>query len=72
MYLDVLLFYWMGDFYEMFFDDVVVVVEVLDIVFIKCGKYEGDEIFMCGVFYYVVEGYFLMLICKGFCVVVCE
>lgn len=47
----------MGDFYELFFDDVVVVVNVFNIVLIKCGKYFGEDILMCGVFIYVVEVY---------------
>lgn len=68
----VLLFYCMGDFYEMFFEDVLVVFVVLDIVLIKCGMYLGELILMCGVLVYVVESYLLMLICKGFCVVIVE
>lgn len=69
---DALLFYRMGDFYEMFFDDAVAASEALDIALTKRGKYEGREIPMCGVPHHAAEGYFLTLIRKGFRVAVCE
>jgi DNA mismatch repair protein MutS len=69
---DALLFYRMGDFYEMFFDDAVAAAEALDIALTKRGKHEGDDIPMCGVPYHAAEGYFLTLIRKGFRVAVCE
>lgn len=69
---DALLFYRMGDFYEMFFDDAVAAAEALDIALTKRGKHEGDEIPMCGVPHHAAEGYFLTLIRKGFRVAVCE
>ncbi len=71
-YQDALLFYRMGDFYEMFFDDAVAAAEALDIALTKRGKHEGNEIPMCGVPHHAAEGYFLTLIRKGFRVAVCE
>jgi DNA mismatch repair protein MutS len=67
-----LLFYRMGDFYEMFFDDAVAAAEALDIALTKRGKHEGDDIAMCGVPVHAAEGYLLTLIRKGFRVAVCE
>ncbi|WP_050928969.1 DNA mismatch repair protein MutS [Aestuariivita boseongensis] len=69
---DALLFYRMGDFYEMFFDDAVAAAEALDIALTKRGKHEGDDIPMCGVPVHAAEGYLLTLIRKGFRVAVCE
>ena len=48
-YKDVLLFYRMGDFYELFFDDAIVASEALDIALTKRGKSNGKDIPMCGV-----------------------
>ena len=69
---DALLFYRMGDFYEMFFDDAVAASEALDIALTKRGKHDGEDIAMCGVPHHAAEGYFLTLIRKGFRVAVCE
>ena len=69
---DALLFYRMGDFYEMFFDDAVAAAEALDIALTKRGKLEGEDIPMCGVPVHAAEGYLLTLIRKGFRVGVCE
>ena len=69
---DALLFYRMGDFYEMFFEDAAAAAEALDIALTKRGKHEGAEIPMCGVPVHAAEGYFLTLIRKGFRVAVCE
>jgi DNA mismatch repair protein MutS len=71
-YPDALLFYRMGDFYELFFDDAVAASEALDIALTKRGKHEGSEIPMCGVPHHAAEGYLLTLIRKGFRVAVCE
>ncbi|AXX99904.1 DNA mismatch repair protein MutS [Profundibacter amoris] len=71
-YRDALLFYRMGDFYEMFFDDAVAAAEALDIALTKRGKHLGEDIPMCGVPVRAAEGYFLTLIRKGFRVAVCE
>ena len=69
---DALLFYRMGDFYEMFFDDAVAAAEALDIALTRRGKHAGDDIPMCGVPVHSAEGYLLTLIRKGFRVAVCE
>ena len=71
-YPDALLFYRMGDFYEMFFDDAVAAAEALDIALTKRGKHDGEDIPMCGVPVHAAEGYLLTLIRKGFRVAVCE
>ncbi|MCV6594403.1 MAG: DNA mismatch repair protein MutS [Silicimonas sp.] len=69
---DALLFYRMGDFYELFFDDAVAAAEALDIALTKRGKHLGEDIAMCGVPVHSAEGYLLTLIRKGFRVAVCE
>ncbi len=69
---DALLFYRMGDFYELFFDDAVAAAEALDIALTKRGKHLGDDIPMCGVPVHAADGYLLTLIRKGFRVAVCE
>ncbi len=69
---DALLFYRMGDFYELFFDDAVVAAGALDIALTKRGKHLGEDIAMCGVPHHAAEGYFLTLIRKGHRVAVCE
>jgi DNA mismatch repair protein MutS len=67
-----LLFYRMGDFYEMFFDDAVAASEALDIALTKRGKHLGQDIAMCGVPVHAAEGYLLTLIRKGFRVAIAE
>ena len=69
---DALLFYRMGDFYEMFFDDAVAAAEALEIALTKRGKHLGEDIPMCGVPVHAAENYLLTLIRKGFRVGVCE
>ena len=69
---DALLFYRMGDFYELFFDDAKAAAEALDIALTKRGKHDGADIPMCGVPVHAAEGYLLTLIRKGFRVAVCE
>ena len=71
-YRDALLFYRMGDFYELFFDDAVAAAEALDIALTKRGRHQGDDIPMCGVPHHASENYLLTLIRKGFRVAVCE
>ncbi|WP_135503008.1 DNA mismatch repair protein MutS [Roseovarius aestuariivivens] len=71
-YRGALLFYRMGDFYELFFDDAVAAAEALDIALTKRGKHLGEDIPMCGVPVHSAEGYLLTLIRKGFRVAVCE
>lgn len=69
---DVLLFYRMGDFYELFFNDAVQAAAALDIALTKRGKHNGAEIPMCGVPVHAAETYLQRLIRKGFRVAVCE
>jgi len=69
---DVLLFYRMGDFYELFFDDAVKAAAALDIALTKRGKHDGADIPMCGVPVHAAETYLQRLIKKGFRVGVCE
>ncbi|WP_425040081.1 DNA mismatch repair protein MutS [Primorskyibacter sp. S187A] len=69
---DALLFYRMGDFYELFFDDAKEAAAALDIALTKRGKHAGEDIPMCGVPVHAAESYLLTLIRKGFRVAVCE
>lgn len=71
-YRDALLFYRMGDFFEMFFEDAELAAQALDIALTKRGKHLGQDIPMCGVPAHSAEGYLLTLIRKGFRVAVCE
>ena len=71
-YQDAILFYRMGDFYEMFFDDAKAAAAALEISLTKRGKHMGEDIPMCGVPVHAAEGYLLTLIRKGFRVAVCE
>ncbi|NCO20689.1 MAG: DNA mismatch repair protein MutS, partial [Rhodobacterales bacterium] len=71
-YPEALLFYRMGDFYEMFFDDAVAAAEALDIALTKRGRHLEQDIPMCGVPVHSAEAYLLTLIRKGFRVAVCE
>ena len=67
-----LLFYRMGDFYEMFFDDAVQAAAALDIALTKRGTHLGEPIPMCGVPVHAAESYLLALIRKGFRVAIAE
>ncbi|MBX3505975.1 MAG: DNA mismatch repair protein MutS [Parvibaculum sp.] len=69
---DALLFYRMGDFYELFFGDAVAAAEALDIALTKRGKHLGEDIPMCGVPVHSHDVYLERLIRKGFKVAVCE
>jgi DNA mismatch repair protein MutS len=69
---DCLLFYRMGDFYEMFFKDAVDAAEALDITLTKRGKVEDVDVPMCGVPVHAAETYLSRLIKKGFRVAICE
>ena len=69
---EALLFYRMGDFYEMFFDDAVNASAALDIALTKRGKHLGQDIPMCGVPVHSHETYLNRLIRKGFKVAICE
>ena len=69
---EALLFYRMGDFYELFFEDAVAAAEALDIALTKRGKHLGEDIAMCGVPVHSAEAYLMTLIRKGFRVAVAE
>ncbi|MCC6597975.1 MAG: DNA mismatch repair protein MutS [Alphaproteobacteria bacterium] len=71
-YPGVLLFYRMGDFYELFFEDAEAAAEILDITLTKRGKSDGDDIPMCGVPYHSYEPYLARLIRAGRKVAICE
>ncbi|MFD2204801.1 DNA mismatch repair protein MutS [Kiloniella antarctica] len=69
---DSLLFYRMGDFYELFFQDAIDASEALDITLTKRGHHNGADIPMCGVPFHAADGYLSRLIRKGFKVAICE
>ena len=71
-YPNAILFYRMGDFYEMFFEDAEAGASALDIALTKRGKHQGKDIPMCGVPVHSSESYLLQLIRKGFRVAICE
>jgi DNA mismatch repair protein MutS len=72
VHADYLLFYRMGDFYELFFEDAVRAADALDIALTRRGKHQGADIQMCGVPVHAAESYLEKLIRKGFRVAVCE
>ncbi|MDJ0950003.1 MAG: DNA mismatch repair protein MutS [Alphaproteobacteria bacterium] len=67
-----LLFFRMGDFYELFFEDAVAAAEALDIALTRRGKHQGEDIPMCGVPAHSVEGYLARLIRQGHRVAICD
>ncbi len=69
---DSLLWYRMGDFYELFFKDAIVAAEALGIVLTKRGKHLGEDIPMCGVPVLRADEYLQRLIKQGYRVAVCE
>jgi DNA mismatch repair protein MutS len=69
---DALLFYRMGDFYELFFEDAAAAAAALDIALTRRGMHQGRPIPMCGVPVRAAEGYLATLIRKGFRVAVAE
>ena len=69
---DILLFYRMGDFYEMFYDDAKRASQLLDISLTKRGSSNGQPIPMAGVPYHAVESYLAKLISLGESVAICE
>ncbi|MDP2193554.1 MAG: DNA mismatch repair protein MutS [Alphaproteobacteria bacterium] len=70
---DCLLFYRMGDFYELFFDDAIRAANILDITLTKRGKKgDGEDIPMCGVPVHAYETYLLKLIASGHKIAICE
>jgi len=71
-YADYILFYRMGDFYEMFFDDAKVAARELEITLTARNKHEEESVPMCGVPVKAVEGYIGRLIEKGYKVAICD
>jgi DNA mismatch repair protein MutS len=71
-YPDMLVFYRMGDFYELFYDDARRAAALLDITLTARGKSGGNAIPMAGVPYHAVEGYLAKLVRKGESVAICE
>lgn len=69
---DILLFYRMGDFYELFYDDAKRASQLLDITLTKRGASAGEPIPMAGVPYHAVESYLAKLISLGESVAICE
>jgi DNA mismatch repair protein MutS len=69
---DALLFFRMGDFYELFFDDAVAAAATLDITLTKRGSHKGDDIPMAGVPVHAADAYLQRLIRAGHRVAVCE
>ena len=69
---DTLLFYRMGDFYEMFFDDARKAAKLLDITLTARGKAGGNPIPMCGIPYHSADGYLAKLVRQGESVAICE
>ncbi len=67
-----LLFFRLGDFYEMFFDDAIVASRELEITLTARNKDKGEPIPMCGVPYHAADGYLARLIQKGYRVAICE
>ncbi len=67
-----LLFFRLGDFYELFFDDAIVAAKELQITLTSRNKERGVAVPMCGVPYHAAEGYIGKLIRKGFKVAICE
>jgi DNA mismatch repair protein MutS len=71
-YPDCILFYRMGDFYEMFFDDAVKASEILDLTLTRRGKTQGEDIPMAGIPFHSYEPYLAKLIRAGCKVAICE
>ena len=67
-----LLFFRLGDFYELFFDDAVLASKELQITLTSRNKEKGIAVPMCGVPYHAAEGYISKLIRKGFKVAICD
>ena len=67
-----IVFYRMGDFYELFFDDAKQASQLLDITLTARGKTNGNPIPMCGVPYHAAENYIAKLVKQGLSVAICE
>lgn len=71
-YPDTLMFYRLGDFYELFFDDAKIVSNLLDLSLTRRGKLNGEPIPMAGIPAHAADGYIARLIKQGRSVVICE
>ncbi len=71
-HVDALLFYRMGDFYELFFDDAKTAADLLDITLTARGQSDGKPIPMCGVPFHAADGYLARLVKLGRSVAICE
>ena len=71
-YPDTLVFYRMGDFYELFFDDAKKASRLLSITLTKRGQSAGEPIPMCGIPYHAVDGYLAKLVKAAESVAICE
>ncbi|VAW40619.1 DNA mismatch repair protein MutS [hydrothermal vent metagenome] len=71
-YADMLVFYRMGDFYELFMDDAIKAAKLLDITLTYRGKSNGNPIAMCGVPYHSVDPYLAKLVKMGRSIAICE
>jgi DNA mismatch repair protein MutS len=71
-YQDTLLFFQVGDFYELFFDDAKKAAEYLGIALTKRGKQDGEPIPLCGVPIHAIDHYLQKLVKGGFCVALCD
>ncbi len=71
-YADMLVFYRMGDFYELFYDDAKRAAKLLDITLTSRGKSGGNPIPMAGIPYHAIEGYLAKLVRKGESAAICE
>ena len=71
-YPDCILFYRMGDFYEMFFEDALTAAPILEITLTSRNKSKEDAVPLCGFPYHAASGYITKLVEKGYKVAVCE
>ncbi len=71
-YPDCLLFFRLGDFYELFFEDAKVASKALDLVLTHRGECDGEKVPMCGIPFHAYENYLVRLIKAGFKVAICE
>lgn len=71
-YPDCLLFFRLGDFYELFFEDAIQASEALSITLTKRGQSAGEDVPMCGVPFHAYESYLSKLVQKGYRVAICE
>ena len=71
-YPDAILFFRLGDFYEMFFDDAKTAAPILEVVLTSRNKNKQDAVPLCGVPHHAWENYAAKLLRKGFKVAICE